>query len=75
MWAALAVPLIAPAIAMPFTHEVDWGPGDFGAAALLLGTLGLTVELAMRRLRDPRWRVAVIVAALLAVLMIWGAAI
>ncbi len=72
MWSALAALLLLPAVAMPFTREMNWGPGDFAAAAVLLGGLGLAVEGAMRLIRAPRLRIAAIVASALAVATIWA---
>lgn len=40
--------LLLPAIAMLFTNEMSWGPGDFLAAALILGGVGLGLEGAAR---------------------------
>ena len=34
-----AVLLLVPLVAMQFTRQVDWGPGDFLAAGALLGVL------------------------------------
>lgn len=64
--------LIIPLIAMQFTDEVNWTPFDFiVAGALLLGT-GLMCELAIRKLRNIKYRVAICVALLLALLLIWA---
>lgn len=45
--------LLVPAVAMRFTREVSWGPGDFLAAGALLFTAGVAIVLANRRIRSP----------------------
>lgn len=41
--------LLVPAVAMQFTAEVAWGPGDFIVAAVLIFGAGLVYALAARR--------------------------
>ena len=36
-WGAVLTLMLAPAVAMRLTDQVNWGPGDFAAATLLLG--------------------------------------
>jgi hypothetical protein len=72
LWGAIVALLALPAVAMQFTREVNWGPGDFVAAAVLLGLTGLGLELAARA---PIGRAARLFAAalvLLALLVIWA---
>ena len=59
-WALAGLVLLAPLVAMQVSDAVNWGPGDFLMAALLLGGAGLVLELAMRLFRDPaqRWLAA-----------------
>lgn len=71
LWGVLALLLTAPLIAMQFTDEVRWTPYDFAAGALLLGGLGLSVELVLRWFRRPRQRLLAIGAALSVVTLIW----
>lgn len=71
LWGALALLLTAPLIAMQFTDEVRWTSYDFAAGALLLGGLGLSVELVLRLFRRPRQRLLAIGAALSVVTLIW----
>ena len=47
---ATALLLLVPAIAMQFTSEVAWGPGDFVVAAVLLFGAGVTTILGIRQL-------------------------
>ena len=72
LWGALCCLLLLPLVAMQFTKEVNWDHTDFIAAGLLLGCLGLTVELAFR-VSTPWSRRALIIATTLgAVLLIWA---
>lgn len=68
-WMLAAALLLLPAVAMQFTAEVHWGPGDFLAAALILGAVGLAFEAAARL--SGMARVAVAGAALAAGFLIW----
>ncbi len=71
-WALALAVLLIPAIAMQFTHEVNWGPGDFATAAVLLGSLVLGIDLALTRLRGRALRFAGAAAVTGAVLLIWA---
>jgi hypothetical protein len=51
---ATAMILLAPLVAMQFTHQVVWSGGDFAAAALLLAGAGLACLRTARRV--ARWR-------------------
>ena len=64
--------LLAPLVAMQVTSEINWAPGDFLVAALLLGIAGLALELLTRLLRLPvqGWLGAGLV--LLALLLVWA---
>ncbi|MFB0613401.1 hypothetical protein [Aurantiacibacter poecillastricola] len=48
LWSMALAVLLVPAIAMQFTGEVAWGPGDFLVMAGLLLGLGAAIELAAR---------------------------
>ncbi len=69
-WRLAAVLLLAPAIAMQFTPEVNWGPGDFLAAALLLGVTGVSLEIAAA-LPRRQWRSRGTVLAVAVLLLVW----
>lgn len=69
-WSLAAALLLAPAIAMQFTSEMNWGPGDFVAAALIIGGIGLGLELAARL--QGRTRVIMGALAVLAGLAVWA---
>lgn len=72
LWAALALLLALPAVAMVFTSEVRWGLGDFAAAGLLLGGVGLAVELATRVTTSAPARALACAAVVAAALLIWA---
>lgn len=71
-WGAAGAILLLPLLAMPFTDEVAWGAEDFAAAGLLLGSVGLAFEAAVRVVRGTRARVAVGVALLATLLLAWA---
>jgi hypothetical protein len=72
MWSAIAILLLAPAVAMRFTREVDWSMPDFLAAALLLVTAGLVYQFAVRRVPRGMWRLLGSGLLLMALLAIWA---
>jgi len=64
--------LLIPLIAMQFTDEVNWTLSDFVVAGgLLLGT-GLMCELVIRKVKNTKYRIAICVGLLLALLLIWA---
>lgn len=71
LWSVIAALVALPAIAMQFTPEVNWGPEDFIAAAVLLGGAGLSLEVTARVLVEPGKRLlaALIIGAVL--LLVW----
>lgn len=71
LWGFAAGLLATPLVAMQFTSEVRWGPIDFAAAALLIGSLALAIDLAMRRSASPAYRLGAVLAALTAFLLVW----
>lgn len=71
-WSFAVLLLCIPGVAMQFTREVNWGPEDFLAAALLIGTAGLGCELAARLKRSRAMRLFVAGAVLLGVLLVWA---
>lgn len=54
-----ALLLLVPLVAMQFTKEVSWGPGDFYAAAALLFASGMAYALLAQRVRTSRQRAVV----------------
>jgi hypothetical protein len=71
-WGLAALILLLPAVAMLVTGEVAWGPGDFLAAAILLGGAGLSLELVVRVTRPGAARWAAGAAVLAALLLVWA---
>ncbi|MDR6851300.1 hypothetical protein J2Y54_000793 [Sphingomonas sp. BE123] len=70
-WGGIAVLMLTPAVAMQFTDEVNWTVGDFIFAFLMLGSVGLAVELTVRA--NPAWSYRAGVGIMLAVsfLTVW----
>ncbi len=68
--ATLAV-LLAPAVAMRFTDEVNWGPGDFLAGGALLAGTGLAYVLAKRRIAGRPGRLLPGGLLALGLLLVW----
>lgn len=64
--------LLLPLVAMQFTREMNWGPGDFLAAGLLLGGAGSAWVLLSRLVRAPRQRKLLGAALLGALLLTWA---
>ena len=70
-WAAAALLLLLPSIAMQFTNEVVWDLADFALdGALLVGT-GVTFEAAARKTNNSAYRAAVGVALAAAFILVW----
>lgn len=67
-----AILLLIPFIAMQFTDEVNWSLFDFVVAgALLLGT-GQMCELVIRKIDKIKYRIAICVALLVVLILIWA---
>lgn len=64
--------LAAPALAMRFSNEVNWGPGDFVVAGGLLGLAGLGLELAAQAPVKRTGRLALSAAILGLVALVWA---
>jgi hypothetical protein len=71
LWGLPAALLIAPAVAMRFTAEVQWAPFDFVfAAVLLFGATGMA-DLAIRKGGSLAYRLGAGLAVLASFLLIW----
>ena len=70
-WSFAGLLLLLPAVAMQFTAEVNWTAGDFIVAALMLGVVGLTIELAVRTSRSLPYRAGVCFAVAASFLIAW----
>jgi non-ribosomal peptide synthetase component E (peptide arylation enzyme) len=74
-WSAVALILLAPAVAMRFTDEVNWTTSDFVFAGVLLIGGAAVIELVAWRVRNPLIRIgsALLVVAVVALIWIEGA--
>lgn len=72
LWGALGALFLLPVIAMMLTSEVRWTGFDLVAAAVLLGGLGLAIELAVRFAPSNRARFVLAGIAVLAVALVWA---
>ncbi len=71
-WGGALALLLTPAIAMQLTPEVSWGPEDFTFAIILLGSVGVALELAVRSSASMAFRAAVTLALLAGFLQTWA---
>jgi hypothetical protein len=69
--ATLAI-LLVPAVAMRFTHEVNWGPGDFLLGGALLAGTGLAYVLTKRRVAGRPGRLLLGGLLALGLLLVWA---
>ncbi len=70
-WAAAALLLLLPLVAMQFTDEVNWDVADFAIFGALLISAGVSFELAVRTTGDNAYRAAVGVALAAAFILVW----
>ena len=71
-WGAAATLLAMPFVAMQFTDEVKWDGEDLLFAAILFGTVGLLIELTVRRSQSWAYRFGAIAAVFAGFLIIWA---
>lgn len=71
-WGAAAGLLLLPLAAMQFSDEVRWGPEDFAVAGILIGSVGIAYELAVRRAGGLAYRAGAAMALLPAFLLVWA---
>lgn len=71
-WGSLLALLMLPALAMQITGKVNWTAGDFVFAAILLGFVGTTVELAVRFARPGAPRIGYIIGGFTALFTFWS---
>jgi uncharacterized membrane protein YgdD (TMEM256/DUF423 family) len=64
--------LLVPAVAMRFTDEVNWGPGDFLAGGALLAGTGLAYVLTKRRIVTRPGRLLLGALLALGLLLVWA---
>ena len=70
-WAAVALILLLPLVAMQFTDEVVWDVADFAVFGALLVGVGVTFELAARKTGNTAYKTGVGLALLAAFLLVW----
>lgn len=66
-----AMLLLIPLIVMQFSEEVNWTFFDFVIAGFLLFSTGLMCELAIRKIKKPKYRIAVCIALLALLILTW----
>ena len=71
-WSLVGGLLLLPAIAMNFTSEVQWTLSDFLLMGLMIGCVGLGIELAVRATRNNSYRGGAAVALLTGFLVTWA---
>lgn len=71
-WAAVALLIAAPAVAMRYTDEVVWTASDFVFAAVLLGGTGLAIELLMRVSDDAAYRIGAAMGTVSLLFLVWA---
>ncbi len=71
-WGLLGALLLAPAIAMQFTSEVNWTLGDFVVAAVMFLVLGGAIEFIVRAVRNGSTRVLAIFGVVGMFLWLWA---
>lgn len=74
-WSAVALFILAPAVAMQFTDEVNWTTSDFVFAGILLIGGGAVIEGVAWKVKNPVVRIgfALFIVAVVALIWIEGA--
>lgn len=72
LWALAAGLVLLPLVAMQFTREVNWTAEDFVFAAVMIGGVGLLVELTVRRSRNFAYRAGALAALAAGFMTIWA---
>jgi len=63
--------LLIPLIAMRITDEVNWDLADFIIAGALLFGIGLLIEFVLRKLKNNKYRVVILITIILMFLLLW----
>lgn len=66
------ITLLVPLIAMQFTDEVNWTLIDFVIAGVILFGTGLMIELILRMVKNIKYRIAICVALIVMMLLVWA---
>lgn len=69
---ALQLLLLIPFVAMQFTNEVNWSVFDFLIASVLLGGLGVVVDLILSKAKSKATRIAFLICLTLVFLLVWA---
>jgi hypothetical protein len=69
---ATALLLLVPAVAMQFTSEVSWGPGDFVVAGVLLFGAGALAVVGLRHVSGTAQRVGLVAGIAFALGLVWA---
>ncbi|QKG79034.1 hypothetical protein [Tenuifilum thalassicum] len=69
---SIMVILMVPFFAMQVSNEVNWTPSDFLVAAVLLLASGLSIEFALRKIKRRKFRIAIVIAILILLLIVWA---
>ena len=69
-WGTAVALILLPLVAMQFTKEVNWTLGDFVFAIIMFGSVGVGLELAVRK-RSRAYTVAAGLALLVSFLSFW----
>ena len=70
-WGTAVGIILLPLAAMQFTAEVDWSVGDFVIASLMLGLVGLAIELTVLKSNNMTCRIAAGLAIIASLLIVW----
>ena len=73
-WGGAAALMLLPLAAMRFAPDsgVDWTPGDFLFAALMIGAVGLAAETAVRISRNWAYRAAAALGLAAGFMLVWS---
>ena len=71
-WGFAGLLLLLPLVAMQFTGEVKWDYKDFIFAAVLIGSVGVGFEVAVRMTTNLSYRAAAAVALGVSFMIIWA---
>ncbi|MFZ4770954.1 MAG: hypothetical protein ACOYLO_12305 [Ferruginibacter sp.] len=68
----ITIILMVPFFAMQFTEKVKWSVFDFIVAGILLLSTGLLCDLVLRKLSKTFLRIAICIAILIVLLLVWA---
>lgn len=63
--------LLIPLVMMQFTNEVNWSAFDFLVAGVLLLGTGFMIELVIRKTKNLKYRVALLILIILVLILVW----